>query len=155
MRKPTSTAAKPCKRGHVAGRKPNGTCKECDRLSANARRAADPERYRKQRKKRHVAVDMLQGARARARRGGYPCTITVHDIVIPEFCPLLGIKLERGAGVGNKGAGSPSLDKIIPTLGYVPGNVWVISHRANALKGNATLQELQTLVERLARAISR
>jgi hypothetical protein len=97
---------------------------------------------------------MLQGARSRARKGGYACTITEDDVVIPEFCPLLGVKLERGAGVGNKGAASPSLDKIVPALGYVPGNVWVISHRANTLKGNATLQELKMLVERLALVLS-
>lgn len=96
---------------------------------------------------------MLNAARERAKQSGYACTITVADIVIPEFCPLLGIKLERNRG-GHVRPSSPSLDKIKPELGYVPGNVWVISHRANSLKNNATLQELQTLVERLARVLS-
>jgi hypothetical protein len=35
-------------------------------------------------------------------------------------------------------------------LGYVPGNVMVVSWRANTLKGNATLAELQTLVANFA-----
>lgn len=96
---------------------------------------------------------MLNGARERAKRGGYACTITVDDIVIPEFCPLLGLKLKRNKG-GNVRPNSPSLDKIRPELGYVPGNVWVISHRANNVKSDASLLELQMLVERLARVLS-
>ncbi len=103
-------------------------------------REANPEKY------------MLKGAINRARKYGYLCTITVHDIVIPKFCPLLGIELKRAAG--KHSPASPSLDKIRPELGYIPGNVWVISHRANELKRDATLQELQTLVERLACALS-
>jgi hypothetical protein len=37
---------------------------------------------------------------------------------------------------------SPSLDQLIARNGYVRGNVWVISHRANTLKSNATSEEL-------------
>ena len=95
---------------------------------------------------------MLQRAMWRARKGGYACTITVEDILIPEFCPLLGIRLERSSG--RHAPGSPSLDKIKPELGYVPGNVRVISHRANTIKHNATLEELRTLTERLASVLS-
>jgi hypothetical protein len=83
------------------------------------------------------------------------CTITIHDIVIPEFCPLLGIRLEPGKGTGGAKAASPSLDKIRPELGYVPGNVWVISHRANVIKSDATLSELRMLVERLGNVLSK
>lgn len=61
------------------------------------------------------------------------------------------MRLERG--IGKQHAASPSLDRIIPTLGYVPGNVWVISHRANELKRDATLQEIQMLAANLARKI--
>jgi hypothetical protein len=100
------------------------------------------------------AQALLEKARERARKGGYACTIKVADISIPEFCPLLGIKLERGKGVGGVKPSSTSLDKIHPELGYVPGNVWVISYRANVIKSNATLKELQTLVTNLTRYVS-
>lgn len=40
-------------------------------------------------------------------------------------------------------AGSPSLDRISPELGYVPGNVRVISDKANRLKGSRNLTELR------------
>lgn len=112
--------------------------------------AADPDHTRKRREyaKRYRAANgekrMLADAKARAKAGSFPCTIAESDISIPECCPLLGVRLER------KGPYAPSLDKIIPSLGYVPGNVLVISRRANAIKHNATLQELHTLVANLS-----
>jgi len=76
-----------------------------------------------------------------------PFLLTESDIVIPETCPVLGIPLKLGAGDC-----SPSLDRIIPDLGYVPGNVVVMSHRANTIKNNATLDELRTIAEWLESA---
>ncbi|MCA3718382.1 MAG: hypothetical protein IM674_09025 [Brevundimonas sp.] len=40
---------------------------------------------------------------------------------------------------------SPSLDRIDPHKGYVPSNVRVISDRANRLKGDRSLSEIQAL----------
>jgi len=88
---------------------------------------------------------MLVSARSRAKRYNYPFDITIEDIVIPEFCPVLGIKLERNGGSCNYA--TPSLDKMIPELGYVKGNINVISWRANWIKQNATLEEITKLVK--------
>lgn len=162
---PDNRTAKPCKYGHTAGRFRNGRCKECawlrhpaDSLMRSAVwRAANPDKVKRNShayRMNNPAQALLEKARERARKRGQPCTLKVTDIIIPEFCPLLGIKLERGKGVGGVKASSPSLDKIRPELGYVPSNVWVISYRANMIKNDATLQELQTLTERLARALS-
>lgn len=129
---------KPCLRGHTTPRNKHGNCPDCQRIRGGRHRATGGS----------VIQTMLREAKRRAKRGGYACTITVADVVVPEFCPLLGIKLARGTA-GR--VSSPSLDKIRPELGYVPGNVWVISHRANTLKSNATLRELQTLVSNLAK----
>ena len=41
---------------------------------------------------------------------------------------------------------SPSLDRFYPSLGYVPGNVFLICMRCNVLKRDATRQELETVV---------
>lgn len=90
---------------------------------------------------------MWIAAKCRALRGGLPFSITPADIHIPEFCPVFGTRMERAKGKATDV--SPSLDKIIPELGYVAGNVWVISHRANRLKHDATLTELETLVTAL------
>lgn len=84
---------------------------------------------------------MLHNAKTRAKKRQEPCTITVEDIVIPERCPILGIPLAVNTGL--LGPGSPSLDRFDPSLGYVPGNVWVISHRANSMKNDASPEELR------------
>jgi hypothetical protein len=86
---------------------------------------------------------MVQNARVRARATGVPFTITKEDLVIPTHCPILGIPLFKGPRGG--GDNSPSLDKIRPELGYVPGNIIVISNRANRLKADASIEELRDI----------
>jgi hypothetical protein len=83
---------------------------------------------------------MIQGARKRARKKGLPFDLVLEDIIIPTHCPVLGIPLERSSGVS--GPKSPSLDRIVPELGYVKGNVVVISNKANTIKTNATPEEV-------------
>jgi len=87
---------------------------------------------------------MLWDAKKRARKSGVPFNIRAEHITIPDRCPLLGIALQRASGF--REAGSPSLDRVRPELGYVPGNVWVISYRANQIKNDATLHELRAIV---------
>ena len=92
----------------------------------------------------------LRLARHRAKKQGLPFNLTVDDITIPEYCPILGIKLESGIGKGLLRADNiASLDKFTPEKGYVRGNVWVISWRANRLKSDATLEELENIVSAL------
>ena len=40
---------------------------------------------------------------------------------------------------------SPSLDRIFPESGYTKGNVRVISWRANWIKNNSTIEEIEKL----------
>jgi hypothetical protein len=90
---------------------------------------------------------MVQCARNRAREQGVPFDITADDISIPERCPLLGIPIVRGEGKLH--ANSPSLDRLRPELGYVRGNVVVVSYRANAIKHDATPDELEMIARNL------
>ena len=86
------------------------------------------------------AKQMLQRARRRAKLAGLACNISEADVVIPEYCPILGLKLASSRK--RLTANSPSLDRIIPKLGYVVGNVQVISMKANWMKCNSTPEEL-------------
>lgn len=96
---------------------------------------------------------MLYHARGHARRIGVPCNLTLDDIVIPAVCPVLGIPLRRGYGPLTDA--TPSVDRVNSQRGYVRGNVAVISHRANTLKNNATLREIESLAAYMRRHLRR
>lgn len=84
-------------------------------------------------------------AKSRAKRLGIEFNIELSDIVIPEYCPILKTKLER---VCNTQANStPALDRIDNNKGYIKGNVAVISHKANRMKSNMTIDEITRLYE--------
>jgi hypothetical protein len=100
--------------------------------------------WRKASRRKDPRKAMLELARHRAKRDILPINIGVEDIVIPEFCPILGIPLKVNDGLRKDN--SPTLDKLIPALGYVKGNVYVISHRANRIKGDASIEELSAIV---------
>lgn len=91
-----------------------------------------------------------------AERSGKPLenlfNITPQDISIPEVCPVLHIPLRSGHRVGDA---SPSLDRIDSTKGYLKTNTEVISHRANTLKNNATIEELEMVIAHLRKTSSR
>lgn len=63
------------------------------------------------------------------------------DLLLPEFCPLIGIKIDYSAGNG-KTMQKPSIDRIDPTKGYIKGNVEVVSSLANTMKSKATPAQL-------------
>lgn len=86
----------------------------------------------------------LGAARQRAKIQGVPFDL-LHDDVLPgKFCPVLGLELDytrrKGRGQKARHDASPELDKVIPNVGYVPGNVRVISSLANRIKGRMTLE---------------
>lgn len=85
---------------------------------------------------------ILGRAQKRARRQGVPYSLRRQDISIPARCPALGIPLVVGQ---SRSPGSPSLDRINPDQGYVPGNVRVISDHANKLKGDRSLEDIRSL----------
>jgi hypothetical protein len=113
----------------------------------------NPESVKQNRDNQNAKVErrMLSRIKCRAKRDGIPFNLEESDISIPEFCPVLGLKLvliNQGSGYH---ADSPSLDRIDPKLGYTKGNVRVISARANLLKNDATLMEMRLVLQDLER----
>jgi len=98
--------------------------------------------------KANPAQQILKTARHRAKKRGLPFNLDISDIVLPEKCPILKLplKLNMGTGAGGRND-SYSLDRIIPSLGYVKGNVQVISHKANSMKYSASPEELLLFAE--------
>lgn len=83
---------------------------------------------------------LLANARSRCAKSGVEFALTEEDFEIPDVCPALGIPLV--AVCGKPTDGSPSLDRIDPTIGYVPGNIQVISYLANSIKYTATAEQI-------------
>lgn len=83
---------------------------------------------------------LLDSARGRARRAGIEFSLTEEDIKFTDRCPILNIPMKFG--VKGPSRNSPSLDRLDPTKGYVPGNVQVISFKANTMKNDATAEML-------------
>ena len=95
------------------------------------------KKYRQNNKEKLI----VRWAKTRANKNNVPFDIDEDYIkkIWPKhnICPIFKIKFERG----NLDQ-SPSLDRIIPKLGYVKGNVQIMSHKANRIKNNATFEEL-------------
>lgn len=49
---------------------------------------------------------------------------------------------------------SPSLDKIVPSLGYVPDNCRFILHAVNALKGAGTDEQMLEIAKAIVEKLS-
>ena len=82
-----------------------------------------------------------------AKYNAWEFTITEDDLDWPTHCPVLPwIELHYPGRYRNDPAGA-SLDRIDHQKGYVPGNVRVISLRANLLRKNITPEELRALAE--------
>lgn len=142
--KSTYFTGKPCKRGHISERfVATHTCIECSR---NNLYQTDRDRYREL---DNTMSYQFRQRKNNAHKKGIPFTIELNDIEQPEFCPILGIKLNYGWG-GKTGhlrdPAKATLDKVIPQLGYIPGNVFVISWRANKLKSDMTYEELEKIM---------
>jgi len=100
------------------------------KLAGTPKRKASLKRYN-QSDKGKKAVKKYQGenreqvlltrSRAKAREKGLDFDLELSDIVIPEFCPVLGIRLDPAAE--GRSDNLPSLDRIDPGVGYIKGNV--------------------------------
>lgn len=93
--------------------------------------------------KRNNPQKILHGlARQRASRDGLDFDLEVSDILIPDTCPVLGIELKRSEGRQGPTDNSPTLDRIHPKIGYIKGNVIVISGLANRIKSSANYRQI-------------
>lgn len=106
----------------------------------------DDERKEYSRAKYYKSLSrsMLANAKRRANKNNVPFNLVLGDINIPDSCPVMGVPFEWGDGFNDY---SPTLDRIVPSLGYVAGNVHVISNIANRIKSNATPEQVKKVYE--------
>ena len=87
------------------------------------------------------AEKILMQSKGTARKKNLEFNIGLEDILLPEFCKYLGIKLTNIQGHGVVWS-NYSIDRIDSTKGYIKGNVEIISRKANSMKNMATEEEL-------------
>lgn len=160
-----------CHKGHVTYRyTASGTCADCAhvRFKANGQKAPDPvkrkqtlkawnasekaraakQRWKEQNPKNAWVSYALGGAKERAAKAGLPFELDKDYVsaIIPDVCPVFGTPF---LFIGGKRLrpDSPTIDRLEPSKGYVRGNIAVISAKANAIKSNATADEIQRVAE--------
>ena len=104
-----------------------------------SRKEKDAERQRRNRRRNPLAC-LLRDAKYRAKRGGIPFDLFEDDVEVNEHCPLCSINLKVNSGY--RSHNSPSLDRLIPDYGYVPGNVLYVCWACNRSKSDNTPHRL-------------
>ena len=129
-------------------------CKACQRTRNQNWIDNNRDRFREmnrratsEKRRRNPVRNLLSLARARCKKSGLDFTITEADLLVPELCPVLGIPLSFGLGCGDGHSLAvkdrrASIDRIDNSKGYIPGNVIVVSYRANRIKSDASTAEL-------------
>jgi hypothetical protein len=100
--------------------------------------------------------EMFKAAKYRANNDCLPFDLTIEymEAIAMDYCPVTGELLDWDLEFSEKGKRNPmapSLDKVIPSLGYTQGNVAIICNQMNTLKSDMTLEQLNQLVNYVCR----
>ena len=124
------------------------------------RTCANKQDYQREAQRRETKIigdnqhikDILDGVRKSAKKRKLTFKLKTKDMkpLITKRCPILNIKYELnkkdlswGSGKGqNNWANSISVDRIDNTKGYIPGNIILVSTLANAIKNQATPDQI-------------
>jgi hypothetical protein len=133
----------------------------CEKTSSMLKKKKEPVKHcglncslmdRKKKKKKHGHSNtheyyLWKGCQNRAKKNNIPFNLEYTDVVIPKKCPILEIPIFKGNE--RHIANSPSLDRLVPELGYVKGNVRVISYKANTMKSDASIEEIKMFAKNI------
>lgn len=112
-------------------------------------------KYQSDRRQTFPVRVLLINAKSRAKKRGIEFNILEEDLKpFPTHCPVLGFELVYTAKEILQ-ENSASLDRFDNTKGYIKGNVNIVSHRANALKRDASLKEVKSILRYMENGISR
>lgn len=97
---------------------------------------------------------IIRNSKFMAKRRGIYFNLKYSDFEIPEYCPILGIKLKYTSESGGNDPAHASLDRIDNSKGYIKGNVIVVSRLANAMKNEATFNQLKLFCNNMTKLVS-
>lgn len=133
-----------CKHTHETSFKQCPNCRALDAEKKRKRSTAHKNRLQKAYRQSSRGYKTWTSAKKRSREKNLPFDLTVAFIngmfnSSDGYCPVLKTPITETNPL--------SIDRIIPELGYVETNVRLISYRANVLKNNATIQEIELILE--------
>lgn len=88
-------------------------------------------------------VTVLNHVRTKCKKFDIPFALDIIDLVFPTHCPVLGLELNFDCTSPN----CATIDRIRPELGYVRGNVVIVSMWANRIKSDASTAEIFKVAE--------
>lgn len=122
----------------------------------------EPCQYRVKKHAFMLGPDLYQECKSRFRRKVQNCKslntpfdLEFDDIEWPTHCPVLGIELDYYGLLGSRNEASVSFDRVDSTIGYVPGNVIIISWRANRVKNDGTSEEHRKIAEYIDKHVNK
>jgi len=132
----------------------HSTCKVCNNAYSKQYRERNKDKmkeYKQILKQNNPIKYLLIQAKARCKHLGsnIPFDITPDDVEYVTHCPVFGVELKYNSKQSKRGMvvdDAASLDRIIPELGYIRGNVRIISWRANKLKSDITPDEMKAMI---------
>lgn len=138
------------------GRKPETVAKKKKhRQKPEVRAAACARNRRRLQDVSYRAAELLRSARGRSVRFGVPFGITVGDIepLVSGACPHTGMPFDLTAPTKGlrKNPWSPSLDRVVPELGYVKGNIEIVSTWYNLAKNEWPPEVMRAAIEGLTK----
>ncbi len=123
-------------------------CKECQHARYKAY-YDDPQNNmlvkKKENKKNNLELSILIKLKNRSKENELTFNLTKGDIIIPKFCPILGIELKT-TNIRPQDC-SPSVDRINNNQGYIKGNIIITSWKANRIKGTADINDMKLIYE--------
>ena len=108
-------------------------CRNCNQISSRAWNAANKDSL------------ALKRIKDRSVEKGLIFDLKLEDIKPPDKCPVFGFDLVRNVKVPR--FNSPSVDRKDPNKGYTRDNIQVMSQLANAMKQDASPEQLILFAE--------
>lgn len=117
--------------------KKTNTCKTCIAKYNRDRYRSDP------------FVQYIRGKRSESKKKNIPFDLDIDYLknIWTGVCPIFNIPVSIGQEFPKNYQTSAHLDRLIPSKGYVKGNVNFISGRANVIKHDASVEELAQIID--------
>jgi len=132
--------------------------RDCHQSSCKPCRKQYKIEYRKKLKnnpRSRILHNMMKNSRSRAKELNLPFDLDKKflDSILGTRCPVFNVPFYMGCGKQGEEVNpfTPSLDRLDNNKGYIKTNIRIICFRANRLKSNASIKELENIIAYIRR----